>query len=434
MNDLVNFFIDKVRILTISTLACLLLSSCANLEGLNQSAATQLQLQQLALGHSIHRSNTINAPQHNWWALYHDEQLNQLLEDAIKDGQLVKSLQHRITLAKAITGIDQSQMLPSITVNGTSERDHFTALQFIPPPWAGSTYWNNNVVTGLSYHLDLWGQRKNQWQASVDEVQAVTLDGQEAVIELRNAIIKLYLELAATYQLKDLAVQELDDAKIALNIEIQRQQAGLGSKATVNDYEASLPALNNKVTALNLRIELVQTALAALIGRGPGATEKLHRPTLKLDTKISVPSSLPLHLIAQRPDITAQLWRIEAMQKRIQVAQKAFYPDINLSAFIGVEAIGFNQLFSHQALLMGSSPALSLPLFDGGYRQAQLSIANSEFDLAVDQYNQRILDALKEVTSSLSQLNSIALQQQELTIALNKREHSLLYAKESYQS
>jgi NodT family efflux transporter outer membrane factor (OMF) lipoprotein len=268
----------------------------------------------------------------------------------------------------------------------------------------------------------------------VDEAKAVALDGQEMVIELHSAIIKLYLELTATYQLKDLSEEELKDTQEQIAIETQRQQVGMGSTAKVNDNEASLPIINNTISALNLRIQLLKTTLAALIGQGPGALDSLKRTTLTLHTNLELPSSLPLHLIANRPDVSAALSRLHEMQKKIQVAQAAFYPDVNLSAFIGFEAIGFSQLLSRQGVMAGGGTALFLPPFDGGLRQGQLNLATTEFDLAVDQYNQRVLDALKEISNSLAQLNSMNLQQQELKKALYKRQQSLLFAKESYQA
>jgi NodT family efflux transporter outer membrane factor (OMF) lipoprotein len=428
-----SLFTLKIKWLTL--IVTLFILGCASNQGIAPTSQP-LSVNQINVGQTLSSSSSITTvlPQHNWWNVYNDPQLNQLIAEAMQDSQIIKSVSHRITLAKEVTELYQSQRQPNIDLNATAYREHFTALQFIPPPWGGYTYWNNNIFASLSYNLDLWGRRKDQWLASVDEAQAVELDGQEIRIELENAIIKLYIELAATYQLKDIAQQQLDDSQERITLEKRRQQAGISTTASVNLHESSLPLLSAKINALEQHIQLLNNELSALMGKGPGESQRIQRPHLTLTSTIGLPKDLPLHLIAKRPDIRAARSRINAMEKKINVAQTAFYPDINLSTFVGFEAIGFNQLLSHQGLMTGVGPAISLPIFDGGMRRANLSIATTEYDLSVDQYNNRIIDALKEVANAITTLKSSLQQQLEIDEALNKSNSSVLYATESYQA
>ncbi|MCC6068960.1 efflux transporter outer membrane subunit [Ferrovum sp. PN-J185] len=426
-----NFFIAKVRHLTI--IFSLFILGCASNQGIVPSTQP-LSINQINVGHTLSTPVTTTWPQHNWWNIYKDPQLNQLIAEAIQDSQIIKSINHRLALARGVTELYQSQRQPNVDINSTAMREHFTELQFIPPPWGGYTYWNNNIFASLSYNLDLWGQRKDQWLASVDEAQAVELDGQEIRIELENAIIKLYIELAATYQLTDIAQQQLDDSQERITLEKQRQQAGISTTASVNLHESSLPLLRAKITTLEQHSQLLKYEISALMGKGPGESQRIQRPHLTLNSAIGLPQDLPLHLIAKRPDIRAARSRINSMEKKIHVAQAAFYPDVNLSTFLGFEAIGFNQLLSHQGLMTGIGPAVSLPIFDGGMRRANLSIATTEYDLSVDQYNNRIINALKEVANAITTLKSTIQQQQDIDEALNKSHTSVLYANESYQA
>src|SRR3546814_19842545 len=81
---------------------------------------------------------------------------------------------------------------------------------------------------------------------------------------------------------------------------------------------------------------------------------------------LPLPSTRPAYLLARRPDISSAQERIAAAAAGREVARKAFYPDINLQALVGVQAIVFGNLFSDDAVTYGAGPALLLPLFQGG--------------------------------------------------------------------
>lgn len=129
---------------------------------------------------------------------------------------------------------------------------------------------------------------------------------------------------------------------------------------------------------------------------------------------IPLPENLPLHLISNRPDITAQLWLIESASYQIKSAKAAFYPDFNLAAFFGYQTIFLKKLFTGRSTFYNIDPAVSLPIMDGGRLRANLRISKSDYDLAVYEYSNMILNAVKEVMDGLSVLRSGDSQLQEL--------------------
>jgi outer membrane protein TolC len=99
--------------------------------------------------------------------------------------------------------------------------------------------------------------------------------------------------------------------------------------------------------------------------------------------------------------------------------QADFYPNVDLIAFAGFQRLGPGALISAGERQMGAGPALDLPLFDAGRRRAQLSGADAAYDAAVEQYNQTLADALRDVADSLSSLRSVAAQGVEQSQALD---------------
>ena len=111
-------------------------------------------------------------------------------------------------------------------------------------------------------------------------------------------------------------------------------------------------------------------------------------------------------------------WRIESASHDIKNARAQFYPDINLAGFIGLQSLGFSRWLQAGSEMAGIGPALSLPLFDGGRLRANLAGRNADYDLAVEQYNQSVIDAVHDVADQLVSLQALAAQQKENQDAL----------------
>ena len=94
-------------------------------------------------------------------------------------------------------------------------------------------------------------------------------------------------------------------------------------------------------------------------------------------------------------------------------SKAAFYPNINLIAFIGFQALGFGQLISNAAAIAGVGPAINLPIFDGGRRRGNLSAKTASYDIAVENYNEAVIKALQDVSDQLAVLQSNAKQRAE---------------------
>jgi outer membrane protein TolC len=114
----------------------------------------------------------------------------------------------------------------------------------------------------------------------------------------------------------------------------------------------------------------------------------------------------------------AQRWRVQAASGGIDAAKAQFYPDVNLAAFVGFQSLGTSGFLSLGNRTLGAGPALSLPLFDAGQRRANLAAADAQYDAAVEQYNQTLSDALREVVDQLSSFRSLSQQRDEQTQAL----------------
>lgn len=409
------------------------LSGCVSMSGIHPQAQLK-EGNTLEAGKTIASAAPIAWPHEDWWKAYHDPQLDALIAAALKDSPTLHMAQARTALAKSYAESAHAETLPNVGGDASFTRERFTALQFIPPPWAGSSDWNNMATVSMAYDLDLWGRQEHLWKGSVSESRAAEAEAQQVKLELVTAIVRTYVQLSMEYALHDVA--EARQAQIEKRVSIARRglAAGLGTGLEVSEIEAFLPLEKAQIYAIDGRVALLKNQLAALSGQGPGAGDRIVRPAIALDAPVGLPDQLPANLIGRRPDVLAHRWHVEASMQNIESAKAAFYPNINLLAFVGFQALGFGQLISNAAAIGGVGPAISLPIFDGGRRRSNLSAKTAGYDIAVENYNGVVVHALQDVSDQLAILGTNAKQQAEVerSLALAQKTHDL--AQESYRA
>jgi len=121
-----------------------------------------------------------------------------------------------------------------------------------------------------------------------------------------------------------------------------------------------------------------------------------------------VPPGVPGTLLTRRPDVAAAQNSMLAAQKRVGVAQAAWFPDVSLTANGGFASSEIGDLFKWSARSWGVGALLSLPVFDGGRRAAGVQGANAQWDAAAASYREQVLVAFKDVEDQLSALRLLA--------------------------
>jgi outer membrane protein TolC len=115
-----------------------------------------------------------------------------------------------------------------------------------------------------------------------------------------------------------------------------------------------------------------------------------------------LPNDLPIDLISHRPDITAQIWRTESASKDVYVAKAQFYPNLNLLALGGFQTIFFRELFKNKSKYGDAGPAIHLPIFEGGALKGNLRSKEEEHIIAVLEYENLLIDAVREVLDGIT--------------------------------
>jgi NodT family efflux transporter outer membrane factor (OMF) lipoprotein len=353
-----------------------------------------------------------------WWTVYRDAQLNSLVAQAVAGNPTLRIATDRIAQAESLAGAAHAAMMPTVGGSAEFQRLHFSEVGETPPPLAGGVSWDNNIDVKASFDLDLWGRDRAALEGALGSLRAAQLDARFSTLALQTSVVRSYLQLSYAYALQDVLTATVTQREHVLDLTRRRQSAGLAPLLQVSQAEAEVAPVRVRLEQSNNRIVTLRNQLAALTGQGPGAGEALTRPQVSVTDAATLPSVVPADLIGRRPDIVAARWRIEAAGKGIDVAKAQFYPDVNLSAFVGLQALSFEHLFEGDARVLGAGPAITLPIFEGGRLRANLAGRTAVYDMAVDQYNDSVIGAMRDVADQLATVESTARQHAQAEDAL----------------
>lgn len=416
--------------LLVSTLA---LAGCADIGPL-AAPAQRIPSGQLDAGTAIGSAAPAAWPTQAWWSALHDRQLDALLAAAFTDSPTLRVAEARLRQADALAGVARQATEPKIDLNAAANRELYSADGTTPKPLAGNWAWRNQATVNSAYDLDLWGKHRAALAGAIDEVHLAAAETQIARLSLETAMVRSYIQLAYQFALRDSLRASLEQHQRILEITRQLQRAGLATQLSVAQLETALPAGQRTLEQADEAIALLRNQLAALGGKGPGAGEALVRPTLQLERAPGLPSALPAELVARRPDLAAQRWRVEAAARHVDMAKADFYPNLNLIAFAGLQSFGFAHFLEPHSRIAGMAPAVTLPIFAGPRLRAQLGVQAALYDVAVEQYNGRLVQSLAEVANAVTTVQSLERQYQlgQQSVASARRARAL--AEQAYRS
>lgn len=421
----------RFRVQLTILLAAMLGAGCASFEGLLPRAKKNDASALAATRALADRALAPAAwPSTDWWRRFGDPQLDALIAEALAGNPGMASASARIDKAVALAASSGAALAPQISAGADVMRQRYSGNGIFPPPIAGSWHTQTQLALAFGYELDLWGRNRATYDAALGQVRAAEVDAYAVRLLLAASVARAYVQLGRSFEQLELAQATLAQRRAIFDLTRERVAAGIDSQVELKQAEVSIPAARERIAQLEEEIALGRSLIAALLGQGPDRGLAIARPSAQ-QQPIALPSALPADLLGRRPDVVAQRWRVESGLREIDAAKAQFYPNLNLAALVGVQSITFSKLLSSGSEVPAFGPALRLPLFDGGRLRANLAAKDADYDLAVEQYNQTLVEALREVADQMASLKSVDAQRLQLESALaSAREaHALALAR-----
>ena len=415
-------------------LLALALSGCVDRGG--WQATPQLAPQTLGLSHTVADSQVEPAawPADGWWRTYGDLQLDALIDEALAGSPSLATAQARLRAAQGQAVAAHAARLPTTTVSAEADRQRYPQDYLFPPPYGGGYVNNGRAALDLSWDLDFWGRNRALLAAARSGVAAAEADRAAARLALAVAVVQAYIQLDLQYALLDVTNDNLQQQQSILELTQQRVSAGLENGARVKQAEGQVALTRAGVAYVEGSIELARNQLADLVGAGPDRGAQLTRPRLAPPASIALPSMLPAELLGRRPDVAAARAQVESAGHAVKAAEADFYPNVNLTAFAGFQSIDLSQVFEPANRILGAGAAVSLPVFNRGTLRGALLAHQAQVDQSVAQYNQTLLDAVREVADVVTNWRALERETREQQSALADAQRSYDLTSERYRA
>ncbi|MYN28501.1 efflux transporter outer membrane subunit [Duganella levis] len=355
-------------------------------------------------------------PQAQWWTAYHDEQLNAIIKQALAGGPSLEVAAAHIGTARSSLSRSLADLGLETSLYANANRQRYSGTGLFPAPIGGAYYTEETLRLDLRYNFDWWGKNRAQVAAAVGELNAGRATYAEAEQALAASIAQSYFRLQGAWA-RLANTEQLAATQTAL-VQDQAKRVARGL-TTADDQRAAdmeLSLIRKQQMQLKSDIEHEREALRALAGADNTALADLKPVTLS-PTPHALPARLGIELLARRPDLQAARWKLEASLSRIDAAKAAFYPDVNLTGSIGLDTVKVENLLQAASRTLYLGPTLSLPLFDSKRLDAQLDGTRTARNERIAEYNQTIIEAVRDVAQGGAQLQGIEQQITQQTAA-----------------
>jgi NodT family efflux transporter outer membrane factor (OMF) lipoprotein len=379
---------------------------------------------------TVDKQEAITVASVNWREYFTDNNLQNLLDEAVKNNPDLQMALQRIEISRSSVKLANGALLPQVSLNVGGSVQRFglytmdgagnSTTQITP----GQTIPTNlpDMYLGMqsSWEIDIWEKLRHQRESAISTYLA-SVEGTNFVISTLVAdVASDYTELLALDNELALVQQTITKQQEALEVIQLQKEVGRANELAVQQFHAQL--LNTKILEKNIQQQVieVENKINFLLGNYPKPIKR-NKDVFAHELPVQIASGFPSQLLANRPDIREAEFKIQATQFDLQAAKAAFYPNFTITASLGFQAFNPEFLFSSPASIAYSVfGTLVAPIINMNALKAQFNTAQANQLTAMYHYQKTVLNAYVEVANqlvaieNLQQVNLLKTQQNAL--------------------
>jgi NodT family efflux transporter outer membrane factor (OMF) lipoprotein len=377
----------------------------------------------------------------DWWKVFHDPILNQLIEIAYNQNLTLLSAGTRVLQARAELGVAIGEFYPqtqqafaATTYNLMSQADPAAN-----PQAPLLNYWRDALGIQAAWELDFWGKFRRGVESADSAYLASIASYDDVLVTLLGDVAATYVGIRTLEKQIGIARENVRKQQQALNLATEKFHGGTATKLDVYQAENVLGATEATIPQLTIQLQQGQNALRVLLGMAPEPLNGLlARSTGKIPAapaKVAV--GIPVDLLRRRPDVRAAELKAAAQSAQVGVAQAALYPAISLTgSFEGLasNAHGHNlaQLFHPVGRAFTVGPTFQWNLLNYGQITNNVRFQDATLQQYLVDYQNTVLSAERDVENGLSAFLQSRVQANYLRSSTIAAEKALGLALEQY--
>lgn len=366
-----------------------------------------------------------------WWERLNDPTLDRYIDQLLTQNFSLREAIERAIQAKERAAIQRGGFFPAIGTSADGSRI-FQAADSFNIPGGGSSptrFFNTNVGAELtaSWELDIFGKVRNATASARSIAIATELDRIALEQSLIAELLRARVAIAINQRLLRLAKQNADSQQAIYDLVKRRYDFGAASTSLADVYLAEDALRSRRADVQEFERLLTDSyfTMDILLGQTPGTLARGQLPFPLLPPPQDVATCVPAALLDRRPDLLASEFRYMAANADIGVAIADLYPTLSLNGGIGFRGNETRNLFTADRLAGSLLGSITTRLFEGGALRANIRLEESEARELAAGYAGAVLDAMRDVESSLTaeQLIDKQVKEQGLSLeALKKAE------------
>jgi NodT family efflux transporter outer membrane factor (OMF) lipoprotein len=377
-----------------------------------------------------------------WWQALNDAELNSLVERAVKSNLDLEIALDRLQQARTYEAVVAGAALPAVDASAAAGRGTGTDLskgradQVLRSADTSSGIKQINTLAGFSamWELDLFGKFRREIEAARYETQAARAARADVLTAVIADVVRAYVDLRG-FQVRTSVLHKASDVlRESLRIVNIRYERGITNELDVALATRELASLESQIAPMDARVNAAQYALAVLTGEYPEQMiTELSKPDLIPTMPPPTAPGVPLDLLKRRPDIQEAERELAAATARIGIATAGLFPEVSLSAAIGMQGQGWGTAPAVSEHIWSFGPGAVWPLLDFGALDAQVDIASVAAHASLVNYRRTILNAVREVDTSLEGYEAEQVRMDKLGTAMLAAQRAVDVANARYE-
>lgn len=371
-------------------------------------------------------------PEQNWWEIFDDRQLAEFIEKGLSDNPSLAAAEARVRQANQEAFIARSKLLPKVGSTFNYLYSYLSKKGLTRQLTGINRKFNLfGFLFDFSYEFDFWKKNRNAYEAALGEMHVHQTLHHQAQILLSVAIARQYYDLQASMAKMAILQEMLDNRSKLFRLTELRRINRIDNALNINSIKQDILSLQEVLATLAGELKIQKNLLMILMGQNPDEEITLVEKWDFPDQVLGLPDHIGLGLLARRPDLRAQVWRIFSITKKIGVSIAEFLPDVSLWGFGGSDAVHFQDLLSGNSGTVTVLPLINTPIFRGGELRAKLKSNLAAYETAVYEYNDLLLKAANEVVSSLVKVRTSQerINYQRDEVASKQNSYELIYSR-----
>lgn len=263
------------------------------------------------------------------------------------------------------------------------------------------------VGISASWEIDIWGKLTKAKRAQFQQLLAQENTKNAIQTELIATIATYYFQLLSLDAQRIFIQETIKNRESYLETVKEMKEAAQVNEVAVLQAQSQLLSAQTYLPSIDQSISEIENTICYLMGKTPAPIQRRKIADL---SEISFPQSftgVPANLLRNRPDIIAAENTLQSKLHSYNSAVAAMYPSLTLSGNISTDATQIDQWFNLPTSLIWSVVGgLTQPIFNGRALRTQKEVAYKDYEIAIIEFKESILNAGMEVSNNLSALKN----------------------------